>query len=149
MTVTERHVIKKRSKLKRDNIAKELLVYFVILSIAMFSLSLVSLKRASNDDMQSAYVQKIKVEPGDTLWKIAEMYAPEGYDLRNYVTAVMELNDLEKAQIYAGEKIVVPVPPKIFSKKIQKNSPQLTRNKKTITSSKWSKITLDKANSQL
>jgi hypothetical protein len=49
----------------------------------------------------------VVVEPGGTLWGIAQRYAPEGIDKRAYVDAVIELNDLPGAP-HAGQRIVLP-----------------------------------------
>lgn len=49
----------------------------------------------------------ITVRPGDTLWGIAERYAPEGIDPRAYVDLVAEHNDLDGA-LLAGMRLRLP-----------------------------------------
>jgi nucleoid-associated protein YgaU len=49
----------------------------------------------------------VVVEAGDTLWGIAERYAPDGIDTRAYVDAVIELNDLDGAPV-AGRRLILP-----------------------------------------
>ena len=49
----------------------------------------------------------VVVEAGDTLWGIAERYAPDGIDPRAYVDAVIELNELP-GMPRAGQQIVLP-----------------------------------------
>lgn len=39
----------------------------------------------------------VTVVPGDTLWGVAERFAPEGRDLRAYVAELSELNGLDGA----------------------------------------------------
>lgn len=49
----------------------------------------------------------IVVESGQTLWEIAERYAPEGGDVRAYIDAVVELNDLGGI-LHSGQRIKLP-----------------------------------------
>jgi hypothetical protein len=50
----------------------------------------------------------VVVEPGQTLWDLADRYAPEGMDLRAYVDAVVGLNDLDGRAPFAGERLRLP-----------------------------------------
>lgn len=47
------------------------------------------------------------VQPGETLWEIAERHAPEGMDPRVYVSALEEANDLGPV-LQAGARIRFP-----------------------------------------
>lgn len=47
------------------------------------------------------------VHAGDTLWSLAEAYAPEGMDLRAYVDVLADLNDLDGGLV-AGMRIKLP-----------------------------------------
>lgn len=49
----------------------------------------------------------IVVRAGDTLWGIAERYAPEGADPRAYVDALIALNDLD-GTLVAWERLELP-----------------------------------------
>lgn len=49
----------------------------------------------------------ITVHPGQTLWGIADRYAPDGVDPRAYVDAVLTLNHLSAPPV-AGERIRLP-----------------------------------------
>jgi hypothetical protein len=49
----------------------------------------------------------VVVRPDQTLWEIAERYAPAGVDARAYVDAVVTLNDLEGA-LLVGDRIRLP-----------------------------------------
>lgn len=48
------------------------------------------------------------VEPGETLWAIADRAAAEGEDVRDVVLELMRLNDLPSGDLLAGQTIVVP-----------------------------------------
>ena len=47
------------------------------------------------------------VQPGETLWDLAERHAPEGMDVRVYVHALGELNELGSG-LPAGVRIRLP-----------------------------------------
>jgi LysM domain len=49
----------------------------------------------------------VVVHSGDTLWGIAERYAPDGIDKRAYVDALADLNELSGVP-RAGQRIVLP-----------------------------------------
>lgn len=47
------------------------------------------------------------VMPGDTLWQIAGELAPAS-DPRDVVASIVELNDLDSARVFAGQRLAVP-----------------------------------------
>ncbi|CAN5608473.1 hypothetical protein BH24ACT26_BH24ACT26_08810 [soil metagenome] len=49
----------------------------------------------------------VTVGTGDTLWDLAERYAPRGVDRRGYVDALVELNDLD-GSLYPGTRVRLP-----------------------------------------
>jgi Tfp pilus assembly protein FimV len=57
---------------------------------------------------RSSAPRAVVVQPGQTLWDVADRYAPEGMDLRAYVDALVGLNDLGTRPPVAGERIRLP-----------------------------------------
>ena len=49
-----------------------------------------------------------RVEPGDNLWQIAEPITTPGGDVRETVSQLMELNDLDGADLRPGQILRVP-----------------------------------------
>ena len=49
----------------------------------------------------------INVNPGDTLWHIAELYMPEDMDIREAVYIIKKKNNIS-SDIRAGQTILVP-----------------------------------------
>jgi hypothetical protein len=47
------------------------------------------------------------LRPGETLWDVAERFAPPGIDRRAYVDAVVELNGVE-GSVAAGQRVRLP-----------------------------------------
>lgn len=49
----------------------------------------------------------VTVESGQTLWQLAESLAPAA-DPRDVIAEIMQLNQLESADVYAGQELAVP-----------------------------------------
>ena len=80
---------------------------------AMLAISLVSLfgiatasAKASNESSNSTTTQ-IVVAPGETLWTIAARVNPE-IDPRAVIDQIMDLNVIERSNVYAGQVLLVP-----------------------------------------
>ena len=55
------------------------------------------------------YYECVRVEKGDTLWKIAEEYRMEGEKTEHMVEAILEVNGLKDTNVQTGESIIVPI----------------------------------------
>ena len=53
--------------------------------------------------------ETITIQSGDTLWSIAEEYAPEGQDIRDYIYEICDKNDIKAGDIVQGQDIMIPV----------------------------------------
>ena len=52
----------------------------------------------------------IQVMPGDTVWKIAEKHSTARQDIREVVSAIRQMNQLDhNGQIHPGQSLKVPV----------------------------------------
>lgn len=49
----------------------------------------------------------VTIQPGETLWDLAERYAPPGSDPRTYVAELVELNGGSEL-VYAGTRLDLP-----------------------------------------
>lgn len=49
----------------------------------------------------------VTVETGQSLWQIAERIAPQA-DPREVIADIMQLNQLETPDVYAGEQLAIP-----------------------------------------
>ena len=65
------------------------------------------LSGSSGDGLHLAGVGSVVVEPGDTLWSIAESVA-EGADVRAVVDRIQELNELEGSALVPGQVLQLP-----------------------------------------
>jgi hypothetical protein len=62
---------------------------------------------AGTDGSQSASFDDVTVQPGDSLWTVAERIAPNS-DPRDVVTALEDLNGLASSTVIAGERLAIP-----------------------------------------
>lgn len=65
-------------------------------------------KTDAADAVVSSYVS-VRIENGDSLWSLAEEYAPEQIKINDYIRAVRSINHLWDDNIVAGQYIVLPV----------------------------------------
>jgi nucleoid-associated protein YgaU len=65
--------------------------------------------RAGDDPAGSAAPVAVTwvVQPGETLWQVAEAVAPDA-DPRETVARIVELNDLPDASVRVGQSLLVP-----------------------------------------
>lgn len=73
----------------RNGIIAMLLIVVVIIAI-----------RLSNKEDKGYELTNYIVRAGDTLWSIAETYAPEDMDIREYIYFIEEDNSIENKSIY-------------------------------------------------
>lgn len=89
------------------------LLIAVVLSVFMIGVALVPKDRwmtsdASGEVSDVAYVERI-VQPGDTLWKIAEKHHDQTRDIRSFIAEIVSANDLQGAMIQPGQTLRIPV----------------------------------------
>ena len=61
---------------------------------------------ASNESVKVAF-EHVTVQSGDTLWRLAESYAP-GQDARDWIANVVSLNSLTSVDIQPGQELALP-----------------------------------------
>ena len=63
---------------------------------------------SAQPEKKQAYYTSVTVEAGDSLWSLAQKYAPEYSDLQEYVELLKSLNHLRQGDlILAGQKLIV------------------------------------------
>lgn len=55
----------------------------------------------------SVPLEYVTVQPGDSLWQVAESIAPFA-DPRDVISAIVSLNGLTSADVFAGEQLEIP-----------------------------------------
>ena len=64
--------------------------------------------KAGGDAVGPGAVETVTVQPGQSLWSIAEGRVPD-QDPRVTISQIRQLNDLEGTRVLPGEQIVVPL----------------------------------------
>lgn len=54
-------------------------------------------------------LKQVTVQPNDTLWTIADIYCDDSDDVRDFIDDIMEVNELDSAEINVGDTILVPL----------------------------------------
>ena len=55
------------------------------------------------------YYEEDEIKKGDTLWNIAHKYSNEKVNIKDYVSEIIELNNMKNDKIMNGHKIIIPV----------------------------------------
>jgi hypothetical protein len=86
----------------------------VLTTLAAAPLVIAALVFALNGGMATATLegsgtefQYVTVETGQSLWEVAETVAPNA-DPRDVIASIMKLNQLESADVLAGQQLAIP-----------------------------------------
>ncbi len=86
----------------------KILAQSVLILVAVFTvLGIAASTRASVDGPASGPRPAVVVESGDTLWNIAERYAPS-LEPRDAMAEIRRLNDLDSSVVEVGQQLVLP-----------------------------------------
>lgn len=113
--IYERELRNRRQKLRRQ---KEIRRPFILAGITIvlvlgFTLSYHALLSQANTelgDITYKYYTCVQIEPGDTLWTLADRYADKEHyaSQEQYITEVMRMNHLAGEDICAGNYLILP-----------------------------------------
>ena len=83
--------------------------FVIVLLLTLLAAAAFSMGRVSVDASGEARptVRYVTVQPGETLWAIAERVAPAA-DPRDTVARLLEINGIEPGQLRAGQRLAVP-----------------------------------------
>ncbi|MEZ2371859.1 MULTISPECIES: LysM peptidoglycan-binding domain-containing protein [Arthrobacter] len=79
----------------------------LLAAIITFALGTLLTPAIASDTHAVGSSQTVVVQPGDTVWDIAQRVAP-GRDTREVVGEIARLNDLKASEIVAGQDLFVP-----------------------------------------
>lgn len=61
----------------------------------------------ANSELSTADFQYVTVEPGQSLWQLAESIAP-GADPRDVISDLVRLNGIQGSVVHPGERLAIP-----------------------------------------
>ncbi len=81
----------------------------IVLSVIYIGITHKETPGTSASRASEKYFTCITVEPGDTLWDIAEEYKTEEYaSTQDYIDEVLAINNLNTANIVSGTSLLIP-----------------------------------------
>lgn len=105
-----RKINQRYNKNKSAGMNKRLLLasaVFILLLAAILLLQLPS--RTEAGSFREKYYKSVELQPGDSLWSIAEEYGSKEYgSYKEYIEEVKEMNHLTSNRIYSGRSICIP-----------------------------------------
>ncbi|WEV66244.1 MULTISPECIES: LysM peptidoglycan-binding domain-containing protein [unclassified Bifidobacterium] len=99
---------KVRSASNRRRLARNRVVAALVLAVVAFFAWQAVAPHVANSATGEANVVSYTVRPGDTLWSYARQITPESKNVGDTVAQIMDLNQLDSAQLQPGQRIVVP-----------------------------------------
>ena len=85
-----------------------LAAFLMILSLGFSVLLLGGNSADARPEATEKYYTSVTVQAGDTLWSIAEQYAPEYSDIRAYVDQLIRINRLHNTEsLRPGQSLVI------------------------------------------
>ncbi|WEV41575.1 LysM peptidoglycan-binding domain-containing protein [Bifidobacterium sp. ESL0682] len=97
-----------RSAAKRRQIAFHRFIVVMVMAVVVFFGWQVVAPHVANSAQSDVNVVSYTVRPGDTLWSYARKITPSNKNVGDTVNQLMDLNQLDSAQLQPGQKIVVP-----------------------------------------
>lgn len=83
-------------------------IVLIVFACAIFKLNISAHGNRTEDPVNFTYYKSITIQPGDTLWDIAEEYMIEDYkSVADYVTVLKEMNNLYTDDIHSGQALMV------------------------------------------
>ena len=83
-------------------------VLWLLAVVAVAFVTLIASQASADGPVAAQEVVRHVVQPGETLWQIAESVAAPSQDVRDVVVDLVRLNELPEAGLMAGQVIVVP-----------------------------------------
>ena len=88
---------------------KSVILLFVFSSVLLTLIFVVSIHVDGGAASKYKYFKSIEIQPGDTLWSIAEEYMSDDYEsVADYIKEVKFMNNIEDSRITTGNYLVVP-----------------------------------------
>ena len=83
------------------------ITFVTVLVLAMSMLMGVAFPVTASSPADANY-REIRVQTGDTLWKIAKAYGDQSMDVREVVYEICRINSVEAGSIYPGQTLRIP-----------------------------------------
>ena len=85
------------------------LVAIVCLLVSAYNFRAMAIENELLDKLQYAPVETITVQPGDSLWKIAEDHSVSGVSTTDMVRYIQKINHISSDRLVSGQLLKIPV----------------------------------------
>lgn len=92
---------------KRKKINAFKLLKMLCITLMLISIITVAARSSASGSTDNNFLE-ITVCRGDTLWDIAREYKTD-QNIQAYIYKIMEMNNLDKADIFPGQKLKIPL----------------------------------------
>jgi len=83
-------------------------VLTLLITAVLAAIGLVGTQATADGPARAVRVERYVVQPGDTLWRLAERVAEPGTDVRDVVLELQKLNGMPRAGLTAGQQLILP-----------------------------------------
>ncbi|PKM89574.1 MAG: hypothetical protein CVU87_04965 [Firmicutes bacterium HGW-Firmicutes-12] len=87
---------------------RRLLIFTTVFILLVFVAGQLINAKAT-DAQEAVQIVTIKVEEGDSLWKLADTYDNNKMDLREYIYIIQSVNDMDNTMLQPGQKVRIPI----------------------------------------
>ena len=108
--IRDNYIVRRTIKKKNRIYSKTRFCIFIITIFLLTFLAiglLVNLEPAAGAEKNEYKI--VKIQSGDTLWKIAQTYTPEGMDIRDYIYVICDANEMTSKTIYPDQDLILPI----------------------------------------
>ena len=88
---------------------KYIKIAFKVLAIVSVSIFLITSLGLISSGQDKTKLVQVKVDHGDTLWKIADNYYDNNVDLRKMIFRIKKINNLNSAMLQPGQSLKIPI----------------------------------------
>lgn len=100
---------RKPQLLQRKRVIRVAVVVLVLAFSFVFG-AYINVFANSNEKVEAVpTTMTIHIHSGDSLWSIANAYAPKEVNTRSFMNEIMMLNELNNTNIYEGQLLQIPV----------------------------------------
>lgn len=107
MTITQNTVQAKAHQSASREVYAQRRLTVLLLLVALIAAAWFSFAQPAN---QATEMVTVTVAQGESLWSLAEQFAPANQDPREWIYEVTEINKLETASLTPGMRLTVPTP---------------------------------------
>ena len=83
-------------------------VFMTIAAICILSITGILAGNNTAESLTKMTYSEIQIQPGDTLWNLAEDFGPDDQDIRKVVYSICEYNHISADSLKPGQTIYIP-----------------------------------------